>query len=122
LSTIEKAEPPAARAGSPTTSSEPQLNVILFAVGVSFILGAVIFAGSGQVSGLLFLVGISVGLALFVVRTRWVGALALLALATLVVGSLSGAWQAAATDLGIVIGAVVASAAAGSVPPARSPR
>jgi hypothetical protein len=90
-------------------STDPQLNVILATLGVACIVGALVFSGSGQVSGLLFILGIDVGISLGMARgLRTPLVVGVLALTVGLWG-----WKTASMDLGIVVGAVLATAASG---------
>jgi hypothetical protein len=99
--------PPRAR----TVTPDPQLNVILAALGVACIAGALIFSDAGKLSGLLFIVGIDIGISLGVLPRVGVP---LVAGALVVTAALWGAGRTTSIlDLGIVIGAVIGAAAVG---------
>ncbi len=90
--------------------ADPQLNVILATLGVACIVGALVFSGSGQQPGLLFILGIDVGISLGMAR----GARTPLVAGVLALTVGLWGWTTATMDLGIVIGAVLAAASVGA--------
>jgi hypothetical protein len=102
-----------------TRVADPQLNAILLTVGVSFIVGPVIFSGAGAGPGLAFLLGGCLGLVIFSSWSGQVSGTRLLAAAVITFGLalLGHPAQTAVVDIGIGFGAVVAFAAAGTWAP-----
>jgi hypothetical protein len=102
-----------------TRIADPQLNAILLTLGVSFIVGPVIFTGAGAGPGLAFLLGGCLGLVIFSSWSGQVSGSRLLAGGAIVfaLAFLGDAGQTAVLDIGIVIGAIVAFAAAGTWSP-----
>lgn len=122
MSIMTRPATPARIVRQPAEPADPQLNVILAALGAAFIVGALIFSGSGQGTGLLFILGSLGGIDVAIaVSSRWARAVLLAGLVGITLGLTAGAWLASVFDAGILVGAIIGTAATGSCDVRRIP-